>query len=567
MRVFFLLVTFFIGVSGLSACEKKTPCGNGVIDDGEECDGTQFGDRTCASLGGHGGELVCTPHCRIDRSACAFCGDGVLQPEYGEVVEVNFDEGCSAAGFLGGVSTTTDCRTLSTRHCGDLLLFTSPVSVKSPVITFDEAHQLWMTGVVQGAFPGFENPGCPRIEPLIWEDYVDGETIEVQDWWISPDCDNTFFGQVEATSELEALWQDAEGEPPFAMLDMGDSGWILLHHGADGPDSRFVIDWISKQGVVVHREVVHQDSDRGIPQLVSAGPDEFALVTYTNFDYVALIRRFSVSAPGPGSRIDVESIEYEGDTYRTNSGWNEMIPAAGSAPGVYRILTGLTGPYLGDDIGSKSGFFLITVDFSRPAVTYVVALDPPTRSAISMAPWGEAMDLELAGYSSYDRVLLTHGRLGSSGNYTEDFLITLPETHTPEVMYRMPDGGWLIGGNAYTTELLEPLAASCDARTDPYRWPYWFAWRVNADGTVAGKKYFTAPGMRQYGLYTDPAETSCGVTHHRFLLDGEALLVAGSWDRSTFFCTSEEPVAKYQEEPLHTCGVYMIRLEPEPALP
>ena len=48
------------------------PCGNGVLDGGEECDGTTLGGATCQSLGfSGGGALNCDPQtCTYDESMC-----------------------------------------------------------------------------------------------------------------------------------------------------------------------------------------------------------------------------------------------------------------------------------------------------------------------------------------------------------------------------------------------------------------------------------------------------------------------------------------------------------------
>ncbi len=55
-------------------------CGNGVLDAGEECDGTEFGGLTCSDFSCSGGSLSCDSSCKIDPSGCtgcaAFCGDG-----------------------------------------------------------------------------------------------------------------------------------------------------------------------------------------------------------------------------------------------------------------------------------------------------------------------------------------------------------------------------------------------------------------------------------------------------------------------------------------------------------
>ncbi|MEM9461456.1 MAG: formylglycine-generating enzyme family protein [Myxococcota bacterium] len=45
-------------------------CGNGLIEEGEECDGKEWGGVTCESLGYAPGTLVCTNRCTFDVVAC-----------------------------------------------------------------------------------------------------------------------------------------------------------------------------------------------------------------------------------------------------------------------------------------------------------------------------------------------------------------------------------------------------------------------------------------------------------------------------------------------------------------
>jgi hypothetical protein len=47
-------------------------CGNGRLDPGEQCDGTDLFGRTCLTLGFDGGELGCRPDCLFDISRCHF---------------------------------------------------------------------------------------------------------------------------------------------------------------------------------------------------------------------------------------------------------------------------------------------------------------------------------------------------------------------------------------------------------------------------------------------------------------------------------------------------------------
>lgn len=69
-------------------------CGNGILESGEICDGTDFGGLTCptAVVGTEFGELVCTESCRLDVSGCHSCGNGVI--DAGE----DCDDGSALAG-------------------------------------------------------------------------------------------------------------------------------------------------------------------------------------------------------------------------------------------------------------------------------------------------------------------------------------------------------------------------------------------------------------------------------------------------------------------------------------
>lgn len=68
-------------------------CGNGVVEQGEACDGANLGGATCGSLGFHSGTLACTSACTFDTRACfapantgfvgKVCFDGVRYPAPG----------------------------------------------------------------------------------------------------------------------------------------------------------------------------------------------------------------------------------------------------------------------------------------------------------------------------------------------------------------------------------------------------------------------------------------------------------------------------------------------------
>jgi alpha-tubulin suppressor-like RCC1 family protein len=61
-------------------CEIGGDCGNGVLDGEEVCDGSEFGGLTCSSEAGHShGELLCTGQCTVITSACHTCGKLLLE--------------------------------------------------------------------------------------------------------------------------------------------------------------------------------------------------------------------------------------------------------------------------------------------------------------------------------------------------------------------------------------------------------------------------------------------------------------------------------------------------------
>jgi hypothetical protein len=55
-------------------------CGNGLLESGEQCDGSDLGGSTCLDRGYDGGTLACHTDCTLDESGCTLCGDGVRDP-------------------------------------------------------------------------------------------------------------------------------------------------------------------------------------------------------------------------------------------------------------------------------------------------------------------------------------------------------------------------------------------------------------------------------------------------------------------------------------------------------
>lgn len=91
----------------------STPCGNGQIDakvnGSEECDGTNFGGKTCADFGGDAGAMPkCSSTCTIDASMCAAAPEdmGMSSDDMGaDMAVVNDDMGSNPGQDMGTTPT------------------------------------------------------------------------------------------------------------------------------------------------------------------------------------------------------------------------------------------------------------------------------------------------------------------------------------------------------------------------------------------------------------------------------------------------------------------------------
>ncbi len=95
----------------VASCESDN-CGNGIVDDGEDCDGADIGGSSCADVGFVGGTLACDSECRFDSSTCTNCGNGTIDGT--EMCDTSDFGGTTCAtvggGFTGGdLSCTAEC--------------------------------------------------------------------------------------------------------------------------------------------------------------------------------------------------------------------------------------------------------------------------------------------------------------------------------------------------------------------------------------------------------------------------------------------------------------------------
>ncbi len=87
--------------------EGEAPCGNGVVDAGEQCDATELAGQTCGNVTDLPNGLVICDQCVLDTSGCHDCGNGIIEPQ-GEACDGE-DLGGLTCGDLGFVTGDVGC--------------------------------------------------------------------------------------------------------------------------------------------------------------------------------------------------------------------------------------------------------------------------------------------------------------------------------------------------------------------------------------------------------------------------------------------------------------------------
>ena len=553
-RVVVLLLLCAAAVS----CDDAAPvCGNGIVENGEDCDQTAFAwihPTDCRDHGFNGGQLGCTPGCAVDFSGCVAletCGDGVLQPALGELVEVDYHV-CSEEDHFGGVMTTTDCQTHQDTYCGDFRLVNEGMSVKAPGLFVDEAGGIWLRGRTAGAFEGFENPGCPGIAPL--EDCDDAEGYYGPGFCYPKDCDQSFLGRFDAASDrLQVVMQDAESRFQ-GLLDMGAQGIVSLR--AKSPRSS--LERLDRDGNLL--ETAHLARNPGqYARLIRSSETELALLDVTGQTEgglaITMITLPGLAQQGPIdlAGLDFASVHY---TFEANRVQNALRLHWISSGEFYLLLN------LSD--GQQTGLHLVKLGLS--------GLSLEVLEVVPLAPGLGERRVQLARLDPVqDRIKLIHSNPLSTNDpiYFETLTFDgtsierreLPRADVDGALVPTPEGGWVVTrleSRDTISPTLAPVCEPLDSTENPLHVvSVWF----DAAGRRIGEQTFFAPQLALPTWPVDPGVWVCEMNGLGAALDGNTLYITGAYDRARPFCTTDEPLTFFENYPLHACGIYVLRME------
>lgn len=146
-----------------SECIGYAECGDGKITYDEDCDGSLLKDADCTAIGYYSGELSCNEYCRYDISDCQRCGDGIIQKD--EICDVfgPYDTSCADEGLFGGPAICSDdCTGPDYSKCNGLFVIGSGRYDGLDSATVDYEGNLLIFGYTGGHLFGETNadPDC-----------------------------------------------------------------------------------------------------------------------------------------------------------------------------------------------------------------------------------------------------------------------------------------------------------------------------------------------------------------------------------------------------------------------
>ncbi len=119
-----LLTVGGLALVGCSDDDSATVCGNGIVEEGESCDGSALDGQSCTTIPGDftGGTLGCTSYCTFDTGSCSSgpveCGNDVQETgEDCDGADLGGADCTDAGNYVGGTLGCTTACDFDTSQC------------------------------------------------------------------------------------------------------------------------------------------------------------------------------------------------------------------------------------------------------------------------------------------------------------------------------------------------------------------------------------------------------------------------------------------------------------------
>ncbi len=539
-------------------CVASGVCGDGIVTPGwEACDGKDNGGETCASLGYHGGRLFCNADCTFDIAQCQRCGDGVVQPEYGELFESG-PERCLETGNLGGYVFTEDCVTPSLDRCGEYALIPPTGSLLEPTVALGSGGGILLRGLTTGASPGFTHPrpDCPRL-------------VEIWDWFQTPPRvvgyrhDHTCLQEFLA-ARLPGHTERVLAEHPvdgsvLQVQGLGD-GWIVLRMRQQG----YELVRLDSDGAELAVHPVPSDASLQPPRL-SRNPGGGVGLATVDADAGLRLWALDPRTGEPVNRLSLRKVFLDAPGTPFPERWEyslerlHLLAQLAEDEWLMRVA-------IRRDSDAKTvllhvrfaaGRVLVEkIDLSTSGVGLVI-LEGAESAGGGVLTW-----IHDGGHPRVERVVF---RL--DGEQVSSHRADLPEGAYLEALGSDGAGGALVFGTVPIAAVVAPWPPKSPGAERAFAF-----WRLGPDLTVREARFFPSAAAnlidasRPYYCALDDNATLDvdGVVVHEMqrsydFRDG-TLIVAGVYDTTVGFL--DEGGGLFHEGdglPVHTCGIYLLR--------
>ena len=541
-------------------CVESGSCGDGFWTPGwEECDGKDNAGQTCESLGHHAGRLFCHEDCTFDVSQCLRCGDGVLQPEYGELFESG-PQYCLDTGHLGGLVFTDDCVTPMDDRCGEYALVPAVGSLLEPVVALGPGEEIFLRGLTTGAFPGFTHP---RTECPVLTEITDREQFPapVVGWRHDPACAQEFLavrppGQVERVLDERPV----DGQV-LSMQDLGD-GWIALRLRQE----IYELVRLDAAGAEVAVHPVLMDGPLQPPRLLRLPGGEAVLATLDDTGLHLwtvepatgepvqrlVLRGVILPVPEPSQIPQFGEYPIRGLLRLTRLGPEEWLIQVyvhwGEYQGLNRFL------HVRDEGGD------VQVKVLEPDVYYgsaiAISLEPDETSGGGVLTWARGTKSQNVSRSVFNL----------EGEVIASYRLNMPSGTHLEALGSDGAGGVLVFGTVPVYWAADLWRPTCPGAERAFAF-----WHLGPDLQVLDARFFPSIAANMISANdpdycavdeqaTDQVDDVLvhAVRRSYDFRDG-TLLVSGAYDTAVGFCDEGEAPRAEDDLPVHACGLYLLR--------